>query len=74
MLIALFWCSFRALRQIKIQSQKILLTGCLTGLTAFLIHSFFDTSFYSVQLGGLLWTGLGLVVAVQKMEAAPDVR
>jgi len=68
MLIVFFQCSFRALRKIKILSQKMLLFGALTGLTGFLIHSFFDTSFYSVQLGSLMWVVMGLVVAIGKIE------
>ncbi len=72
MLIVLFRCSFRSLKKIKVPSQKILLLGCLTGLLGFLIHSFFDTSFYSVQLGSLLWVTIGLVVAIQKIEFAKE--
>ena len=68
MLIMLFRCSFRAMKRIEVQSQKILLLGCSAGLLGFLIHSFFDTSFYSVQLGSLLWVTIGLVVAIQKIE------
>ena len=72
MLITLFRCSFRAMKKIAVQSQRILLMGSLTGLLGFLIHSFFDTSFYSVQLGSLLWVTIGLVVAIQKIEFAKD--
>ena len=72
MLIVLFRCSLRAMKKIEVQSQKILLLGCSAGLLGFLIHSFFDTSFYSVQLGSLLWVTIGLVVAIQKIEFAKD--
>ena len=69
MLIALFTSSFQARKKIKVQSLRILLLGFSTGLLGFLIHSFFDTSFYSVQLGSLLWIVIGLVISVQKIGA-----
>lgn len=74
MLFVLFRCSFRAIKIIKIQAQRILALGFLTGLLGFLIHSFFDTSFYSVQLGSLLWIAIGLVVTIQKIEFEEDIK
>jgi len=69
MLFVLFRDSLRALKQIEIQRHKILLFGFTTGLLGFLIHSFFDTNFYSVQLGSLLWIIMGVIVALQKIES-----
>jgi len=68
MLFVLFRDSLRMLRRVKIQNNKMLFVGVLTGLLGFLIHSFFDTNFYSVQLGSLMWLIFGLVVALQKIE------
>jgi len=70
MLFVLFRDSIRALRQVKIQTNKILIFGFLTGLLGFLIHSFFDTNLYSVQLGSLFWVIMGVIVVFQKIEKA----
>lgn len=67
-LFVLFRDSLRALRQIDTQANKILFFGFLTGLLGFLIHSFFDTNFYSVQLGSLLWIIMGVIIAFQKIR------
>jgi len=37
--------------------------GLLSGIFAFLIHSFFDTNFYSLQLSVYLWFMIGMLVA-----------
>jgi len=70
MLIVLFYDSIKASRIIKVQADKMLFFGFLTGLLGFLIHSFFDTNFYSVQLGSLLWVIIGVIVALQRVEKA----
>jgi O-antigen ligase len=44
------------------EERRVLLNGLLAGLTAFLIQGFFDTSFYSVQLGVYLWVILACIV------------
>jgi len=49
-------------------SSKMVLFGFLTGFLCFLIHSFFDTNFYSVQISSLMWLMMGVIVAVQKVE------
>jgi hypothetical protein len=46
----------------------MLLLGSLIGLGGFLVHSFFDTNFYSVQLGSFMWLIMGFIVAVQKID------
>jgi len=38
--------------------------GLLSGILAFLVHSFFDTNFYSLQLSVYLWLMIGILVAV----------
>ncbi len=43
-------------------------SGMLAGLLGFLVHSFVDTNFYSVQLGNLMWVAMGIIVAAQKIN------
>jgi len=38
--------------------------GLLSGIFAFLAHSFFDTNFYSLQLSVYLWYMVGVLVAI----------
>ncbi len=45
-----------------------LLLGFLSGLTAFLVHSFFDTNLYSVQLNVLFWLVIAMIVKIQEVE------
>src|SRR3989338_775428 len=42
----------------------ILVMGLLSGIFAFLVHSFFDTHFYSLQLSVYLWFMIGLNVVI----------
>lgn len=44
-------------------SKDFLLLGLLSGVVGFLIHSFFDTNFYSLQLAFLFWIWISLIVA-----------
>jgi len=41
--------------------------GLFCGITGFLVHSFFDTNFYSLQLSYLFWINLGVLHALAKM-------
>lgn len=59
---------FRSLKKIDDSWMRMLLLGILAGLSGFLIHSFFDTFFYSVQLSLLMWMMMGLSVAIQKVN------
>jgi len=52
---------------IKDKYLKILFRGVLSGLVGYLVHSFFDTSFYSLQLNTLFWVILGLIVAIMQI-------
>lgn len=67
-IIVLLRNSFRNLKRITDQSVRPLLLSFLAGLAGFFIHSFFDTNFYSVQLGSFMWLLMGLVVALQYVE------
>ncbi|MCM8797692.1 MAG: O-antigen ligase family protein, partial [Candidatus Omnitrophica bacterium] len=49
------------------RSKDYLLLGFLCGILAFLVHAFFDTHLYSLQLVVLFWFMLGLAVAVMKL-------
>ncbi|MBF0385192.1 MAG: O-antigen ligase family protein [Candidatus Omnitrophica bacterium] len=42
----------------------VILTGISCGIFAFLAHSFFDTNLYSLQLSALVWTAMGMAVAM----------
>jgi len=50
------------------QSRNFLVLGLLSGILAFMVHAFFDTHLYSLQLVVLFWYMLGLTVAVIKIE------
>jgi O-antigen ligase len=56
-------CIFRhALKAFK-RSADMVFLGLLSGLFAFLVHSFFDTQLYSLRLATLFWVLLGLISA-----------
>jgi len=44
-------------------AQDFLLLGLLIGMVGFLVHSFFEVNFYSVQLAVLFWAWVGLVIS-----------
>ncbi len=67
-LFVFFRNSLKGLRLIEDQVHWVLLFGFLTGLLAFLIHSFVDTNFYSTQLASLMWIIMGVIVALQKIN------
>ncbi len=54
----------RKLSYIKDSFLYSALIGFSSGFIGFLVHSFFDTNFYSVQLGSLMWLIMGVIVAV----------
>ncbi len=45
-----------------------LLLGLLCAIFGFLVHSFFDTNLYSLQLAVLFWFILGLAVSIQRIK------
>ena len=61
------WRLFRhARRAFSAQAEKFshaILGGMLPGLFAFLVHSFVDTNFYSVQLGVLMWVAMAALIS-----------
>lgn len=68
----LFKISFAALRNMKDRFYDAVLSGLLMGLLGFLIHSFFDTDIYALQLGAFMWVIMGLVTALGK--TGPDIK
>ena len=69
----LFYRSIRNLAHMRDPLLAMLLLGSLIGLGGFLVHSFFDTNFYSVQLGSFMWLIMGLIVAVQKIDRSAPI-
>jgi len=60
--------AIKSLSIFRIASLKILFLGFLSGLSAFLFHAFWDTTFYSVQLASLMWIIMGLIVTIEKLS------
>lgn len=52
---------------------KALVLAFSSGVFAFLVHSFFDTQFYSLQLSVYLWFMVGMLVAVCKISDAQNL-
>ncbi len=71
-LLFIIWTLFRyALFNLsKVHDPFLFLTasGSLYGLFGFLVHSFVDTNFYSVQLGNLMWVLMAVVVACIEID------
>ncbi len=67
-MITLFRTSLANLKRIDNRFHSAILIGLLTGLFGFLVHSFVDVNFYTLQLGNLMWFVMGLIVAVQKVS------
>jgi len=70
-MLGVFFCSvFKALPAVKDPFLYAVLAGSMAGLIGFLVQSFFDTTFYSVQLGNLMWIFMGLIVAAKRLGTA----
>ena len=57
----------RRIKAIKVNSlpwQSSVLLGLISAVFGFLVHSFFDTNLYSLQLAVLFWFMLGLAVSI----------
>lgn len=50
------------------QALTWLSAGLLSGMMAFLTHSFFDTNFYSLQLSTGFWVMAGLLTAIHNLK------
>ncbi len=69
-LIAFLWIIVRFFRSSVNKRAGYVSLGIAAGLFAFLVHSFFDTNLYSLQLNILFWFMLGLAVAKAKIDRA----
>lgn len=54
---------FAAMRQ-KAQNERFVLLALTSGVAAFLVHSFVDNNWYSLQLSVYLWLSIGLREAI----------
>lgn len=61
--LAVLFAFFRIGLRYLSQKRDYLVLGVLSGVLAFLIHAFFDTHLYSLQLVVLFWYMLGLSIA-----------
>jgi len=76
-LACFLWLLFVLLRhsldrcdQIKDLWPLSILQGAMAGLFGFMVQSFFDNTFYTVQLGVYMWLIFGLMVAVMRLTPA----
>ena len=51
----------------SLEHMKFVFIGCMGGVLAFLVHSFFDTNFYSLKLSALFWFMMGVAVSADKL-------
>ena len=67
----IIWSIFQSVRRFIRQSQDKFLSslalGVLSGFFGFLVHSAFDTQFYSVQLSSFMWLIMGMLAALPKI-------
>lgn len=63
-IVSIMISSVQFIKGHKDRFYPALILGLLVGVTAFLIHSFFDTNLYSLNLAGLFWMAAGLTVSV----------
>ncbi len=52
------------LRKVSQGFYRTIIAGLFAGWVGFLVHSGFDTNFYSTRLVNLMWISMGLIVAV----------
>jgi O-antigen ligase len=70
--VALYKVVFAAMARVVKPFERSLLKGALAGFSGFLIHSAFDTFFYSVQLGSLMWIMMGMLVSLSRLSGGED--
>jgi len=78
-LVSFLWVLFVLLvhgshycRQIKDLWPLTFLQGAVCGLFGFLVQSFFDNTFYTVQLGMLMWLIFGLTSALTGLNQSSE--
>lgn len=65
--VVLIYAARLLLKQKAETFLSMILLGLSVGLVAYLIHSFFDTNLYSLNLAVLFWVILGLIVSTAKI-------
>ncbi len=68
-LYTLFYGGIKSYKNSRDSFLSVLLLGAMGGVAGFLFHSFFDTLFYSVRLGNLMWLGFAIIVVAQRLES-----
>lgn len=68
--VELFRNVLRQIEDQKIQGElRLILIGLLSGMVAFLIQSFFDTTLYSLQLSIYFWYMVGILMTANSQAA-----
>lgn len=62
---------FKGIKTFRVTNDYFLL-GLTCGIFGFLVHSFFDTPLYSLQLATLFWSMLGFVVVLTMVDTSVD--
>ncbi|MFH1996757.1 MAG: O-antigen ligase family protein [Candidatus Omnitrophota bacterium] len=65
----LFISSVRGIMKIRNGFYSALAGGLLAGIFAFLVHAFFDTNLYSLNLAALFWAACGIETAIIRIAA-----
>lgn len=68
LIISYFRVVIKALKVIKDDFYRTVLWGISIGVFAFLVHSFFDTNLYSLNLATLFWFAIGTSLAIIKVS------
>lgn len=61
---------FEGIKKVK-QTNNLLFMGLVCGFFGLLVHIFFDTQLYSVQLATFFWFILALTIAATKIDLSP---
>ncbi len=68
MIAAFYFFLLKKIKEVPRGYLRAALIGVLASFSAYLIQSFFDTTFYSVQLSVLMWLMMGVMVAGARMN------
>lgn len=72
LLMRIFSSSLEFSRKADCRETRIVLLGCLAGIFAFLVHSFAENNFYSLQLSSLFWFMVGIIFSSGKLLSKED--
>ena len=64
----LFVKTFQNMPFMKAGCLKYTCIGVISGLSGFLVQSFVDVNFYSIQLSAFMWFMIGVIVATQFID------